>query len=207
MKTILFQGDSITHADRSRENDGNMGKGYPTLVSSQIGYEYPGRFITVNRGISGNRIVDLYARIKADIINLKPDIISILIGVNDVGWEIYNRNGVDTDKFFKVYCMLLEEIKEALPEAKVMILEPFLLKGTATEPYWEQFQNGVYEKAQKAKEVAKIYDLQFLSLQNKFDEAAKLASDAYWLTDGIHPTPAGHEIIKREWIRAFKNLV
>ena len=116
MKTILFQGDSITDAGRSREDDANLGLGYPTLVKGELGFEYPGRYTMLNRGISGNRVVDLYARIKADIINLKPDVMSILIGVNDVWHELGGHNGVDAEKYFKIYSMLIEEIKEALPE-------------------------------------------------------------------------------------------
>ena len=88
MKTILFQGDSITDAGRARDNDANRGVGYPHLVSARLGCDNPTEFNFINRGISGNRIVDLYARIKADIINLKPDVMSILIGVNDVWHEI-----------------------------------------------------------------------------------------------------------------------
>ena len=84
MKRILFQGDSITDCGRARENDAHVGTGYALLVKSQLGFENPGEYEFYNRGISGNRIVDLYARIKADIINLAPDYISILIGVNDV---------------------------------------------------------------------------------------------------------------------------
>ena len=98
---ILFQGDSITDAGRSRDNDQYIGTGYPLLVKSELGYKFPGKYEFINRGISGNRIVDLYARIKADIINIKPDVMSILIGVNDVWHEFgVNPNGVSSEKFF-----------------------------------------------------------------------------------------------------------
>ncbi|MBQ9920892.1 MAG: lysophospholipase, partial [Clostridia bacterium] len=86
---ILFQGDSITDAGRARDNDINLGTGYPMLVKATLGFEEPGKYEFFNRGISGNRVVDLYARIKNDIINLKPDVMSILIGVNDV-WHEYS---------------------------------------------------------------------------------------------------------------------
>ena len=119
MKTILFQGDSITDAGRSRENDENMGVGYPTMVAGELGYENPGEYRFLNRGISGNRSVDLYARIKSDIICLKPDVMSILIGVNDVWHELDSGNGVDGDKYFMIYSLLLKEIKEALPLTKI----------------------------------------------------------------------------------------
>lgn len=206
MKTILFQGDSITDAGRSREDDSHTGIGYPTLVKAELGFECPGQFVWYNRGISGNRVVDLYARIKSDIINLKPDVMSILIGVNDVWHELDRRNGVDADKFFKVYAMLIEEIREALPDTKIMILEPFVLKASATEGAWEQFRTEVQRRAEKAREIAEKYGLPFVPLQEKFNEAARLAPNNYWLADGVHPTTAGHELIKREWIRAFRKL-
>ena len=206
MKTILFQGDSITDAGRSREDDSFTGVGYPTLVKSELSFKCPNQFVWYNRGISGNRVVDLYARIKADIINLKPDIMSILIGVNDVWHEFDNQNGVDAEKYFKVYSMLIEEIKEALPCVQIMILEPFVLKASATEGCWEQFQSEVKKRAAKAKEIAEKYGLLFVPLQDKFDEALQLAPANYWLVDGVHPTAAGHELIKREWVCAFKNL-
>lgn len=212
MKTILFQGDSITDVFRDREDIFHTGRGYPTLVRAEIQLEYPNQYIMYNRGISGDRIVDIYARIKSDIINLKPDIMSILIGVNDVWHEINYTNGVEPDKFYKIYSMLIEEIKAALPDIQIMIMEPFVLEGEATEntedcpDKWERFNTEVKKTAQKAYEIAQKYELPFIYLQNKFDEAAKLAPNSYWLHDGVHPTPAGHEIIKREWIKCFENL-
>lgn len=212
MQTILFQGDSITDAGRSREDDNNLGLGYPTLVKGELGFEYPNQYVMYNRGISGNRVVDLYARIKADFINLKPDIMSILIGVNDVWHEFGGHNGVDAEKYYKIYSMLIEEIKAALPDVKIMILEPFVLRGIGTEnteaepDKWNIFHAEVLKRAEKARKIAETYDLTFIPLQDKLDEAAKLASNSYWLMDGVHPTTAGHELIKREWIKAFKSL-
>lgn len=204
MKTILFQGDSITDAGRLHMADAEQGKGYTTFVTGELGFDYPGEYRFINRGVSGNRSVDVYARMKADILNLKPDVMSILIGVNDVWHEISYQNGVATEKFFRIYSMMIEEIKEALPDIKIMILEPFVLKGTATEENIEAFKTGVTEKAQKAKEVADKYKLPFIPLQKLFDEASKKAPESYWLYDGVHPTAAGHELIKREWIKCFK---
>jgi len=206
MKTILFQGDSITDAGRSREDDSCFGWGYPLRVKEELEFEYPNTYAMYNRGISGNRVVDLYARLKSDILNLKPDYMSILIGVNDVWHEFEAQNGVDVEKYFKVYSMLIEEIKEALPEIKIMILEPFTLKGTGNEQYFEEFRDEVAKRAKKAKEIAEKYDLSFVPLQEKFDEAAKLAPNNYWLADGVHPTTVGHELIKREWMKAFQGM-
>lgn len=206
MQTILFQGDSITDGGRSRDNNNNLGVGYPTLVKGELGYDNPGQYTFYNRGISGNRIVDLYARIKADFINLKPDYLSILVGVNDVWHEYGRQNGVSAEKYFKIYSMLIEEIKETLPETQIMILEPFVLKGSGTEENFDEFQAEVRKRAEKAKEIAEKYNLSFIALQDKFDEASKKASSEYWLIDGVHPTAMGHELIKRSWIKEFKKL-
>lgn len=204
MKTILFQGDSITDASRSREDDNKLGLGYPTLVKGILGFEEPGAYTFYNRGISGNRIVDLYARIKMDLINLKPDVVSILIGVNDVWHDISKENGVDAEKYYKIYSMLIEEVKEALPDIKIMILEPFVLKGSATEEAWDCFEREVHKRAEKAKAIAEKYNLTYIPLQEHFDEALKFCPADYWLRDGVHPTTMGHELIKREWIKAYK---
>ena len=206
MKTILFQGDSITDAGRARDNDSNVGVGYPVLVKGTIGFEHPGEYTFFNRGISGNRVVDVYARIKSDIINLKPDVMSILIGVNDVWHELNYTNGVDTKRFEMYYNLLIEQLKEALPNLKIMILEPFVLKGTATEENFADFQADVFEKAKAAKRVAEKNNLSFIPLQEKFDEACKKAPASYWLYDGVHPTPAGHEILKNIWLEKFEEI-
>ena len=214
MKRILFQGDSITDCGRARENDVNVGTGYALLTKSQLGFEHPGEYEFYNRGISGNKIVDLYARIKRDIINLAPDYISILVGVNDV-WHEFDfggHDGVDADKFEKIYCMLVEEIKAALPNVKIMIMEPFCLQGRGTENTgeqpnkWNMFNEEVKKRAEKAKKVAQEYNLTFVELQNVFNKAAEVKEGTYWLEDGVHPTAMGHELICREWIKAFKKM-
>lgn len=204
---ILFQGDSITDAGRNWSNDVDLGKGYAHLVEASLGFEAPNQYEFFNRGISGNRIVDLYARIKRDVINLKPDVMSILIGVNDVWHEVGdNPNGVDNDKFFKIYSMFIEEIKEALPNIKIMILEPFVLEGPATTEHWEYFDTETKKRAQMARKIAEKFGLPFIELQKGFDELATKAPNTYWLGDGVHPTAKGHEFIKTEWLKAFKAL-
>ena len=212
MKTILFQGDSITDAGRSREADIVVGDGYPVLVKAWLGYEYPEEYRFLNRGISGNRVVDLYARMKEDILNLKPDYMSILIGVNDVWHELEIGQGVDAEKYERIYGMLIEEVLEALPDIKIMILEPFVLEASGTQSTeekpqkWETFSKEVRKRAQKAKAVAEKYGLTFVPLQEKFDEVAKNTANAYWLVDGVHPDAMGHEAIKREWLKAFESM-
>ena len=206
MKTILFQGDSITDAGRDYYDDNRRGLGYPQLVTAHLGYENPGEYTFINRGISGNRIVDVYARIKKDITNLNPDIMSVLIGVNDVWHEINYQNGVDTEKFEKIYSMLIEEVLAACPNCKIMIFEPFVLKGTATEEHWDEFLNGVKEKAAASRRVAEKYGLEFIPLQDKLDALCEKAPASYWLWDGVHPNPAAHELIAREWLNTYEKI-
>lgn len=205
MKTFLLQGDSITDAGRSRENDAALGQGYPNLVAAELMFDHPGQFHIVNRGISGNRVVDLYARIKKDFLNLKPDYLSILIGVNDV-WHDYaaEPNGVADDRYRRVYDMLIEEIRAELPDVKIYILEPFVLRGSGTEDHWEEFDREVRLRAVSAKWIAEKYDLPFVELQEKFDQMCEKCEPSYWLKDGVHPTAAGHELIARALIETVK---
>ena len=125
---ILFQGDSITDVGRNREDINSAGCGYPLLVKAQLGFEEPQKYEFINKGISGNRIVDIYARMKCDILHIKPDVMSILIGINDVWHDVIGEvpNGVDNDKFFKIYSMLIEEIKAELPDIKIIIMVPIM---------------------------------------------------------------------------------
>ena len=206
MKKILFQGDSITDCDRSREKEYKLGTGYAMLVEAALGFECPDEYEFANRGISGNRIVDVYARIKKDIINLAPDVLSILIGVNDVWHEVSYQNGVAAEKFEKIYRMLIEEIREALPAVKIIILEPFVLSGPATEEHIDVFTSEVALRAKAAKRIADDFGLTFVPLQAGFEALAKKAPATYWLRDGVHPTAKGHEFIKQEWLRAFRTL-
>lgn len=203
---ILFQGDSITDAGRSRENDMRLGEGYPLLVKASLGFSEQGKYEFFNRGIGGNRSIDVYARIKKDIINLKPDIISVLMGVNDVWHELDEEDGLDNDKYFKIYDMLIQEVKDALPNIKIMIMEPFVLKGNATEAKWDAFAPEVKKRAAMARKISEKYNLPFIELQKGFDKLSENIDSSYWLTDGVHPSPMGHEYIKQEWIKAFESL-
>ena len=216
MKKILFQGDSITDAGRVQTSpagaNGAMGFGYPLLVQAKLGVDCPGEYEFVNHGISGNRIVDLYARVRRDMIHDAPDVLSILIGVNDVWHDLADiPNGVSAPKFERVYDLLLDEIVEALPHTRLMILEPFVLPGPATKnpdnpALWEFFSREVPLRAQAARRVAERHHAYFLPLQERFDEACRLAEPVYWLRDGVHPSPMGHELIAREWIKAFRQI-
>ena len=164
MKTFVFQGDSITDAGRSRDNDTYRGNGYPTLVAGHLGYQYPGQFRFLNRGVSGDRVVDINSRIRRDLINLEPDYVSILIGINDVWHEIGGRNGVNNTKFYKTYCDIIEELLRMCPGVTVFILEPFVLEAAATKDNWDIFRRETAMRAESARRVAEKYGLSFVPL-------------------------------------------
>ena len=211
-KVILFQGDSITDCGRDKEKFLHNGRGYAHLCEAELTYREPGAYTCYNRGISGNRVVDLYARIGMDMLYLKPDYMSILIGINDVWHEYTRHNGVNAKKFEMVYGLMIEELLENLPNLKIMIMEPFVLKGSATwtdEEHpgrWEYFSAECELRRAAAKRIAERYNLPFVPLQELFTEAAATAPEGYWLKDGVHPTPAGHALIRDQWMKAFEKM-
>ncbi|MBO7520268.1 MAG: lysophospholipase, partial [Clostridia bacterium] len=137
---------------------------------------------------------------------------SILIGVNDVGHEFSGNNGVDAQKYEKIYSMMIEEIKAELPDIRIMIMEPFCLKGRATEnteerpDKWNEFNTELRIRAAKARAIAEKYGLPFIPLQQKLDDCSLKTGATYLLGDGVHPTAMGHELIAREWIKAFNEI-
>lgn len=209
MKVFLFQGDSITDASRDDEEivNAGLGCGYAFFLASEFEKQHKGAFRFINRGDSGDRITDVYARIKEDIINLKPDMMSILIGINDVSHELTMQCGVSPKKFRMIYEMLIDEIKESLPEIKIIILEPFVLKGTATEKLWTEFNAEVRKMAAIARLVAEKYNFDFVPLQDQFDALSSDENVGYWSEDGIHPTIAGHHLIKEELQKVLEKYI
>lgn len=208
---ILFQGDSITDAQRNYESKLFSGHGYVTMVKGELGYNYPEQYTFENRAISGSRLPDVYARIKADIINLNPDYLSFLIGVNDSASNFAHNNGLATAKFEKLYSLFLEEIFEALPNVKVILLEPFVLYNKDTDGVYsagcyENLRRDVEEKAAVARKMSEKFSAAFVPLQKKFDEVFNPDFPEYWIYDGVHPTAAGHALIAKEWLKKFEEI-
>jgi len=203
-RVILFQGDSITDGARGRNDDPNhiLGHSYAYIIGAKLGYLWAEQEpVFINRGISGNRASDLYARWNEDAISLKPDLISILIGVNDA-WRTLNGepSGV-TDRFERAYRHVLEETREVLPDAELVLCEPFILNTGAPSQNWEAWSERVTAYGQTVRGLAEQFGAVFVPLQSAFDEACGRAKASYWLWDGVHPTAAGHELIARQWLK------
>ncbi|MCU6709943.1 SGNH/GDSL hydrolase family protein [Paenibacillus sp. J5C_2022] len=199
---ILFQGDSITDGNRGRDEDSSyiLGQGYPFLISGKLGFELAEKQpIFINRGGSGNRASELYARWNEDALNLRPDLISILIGVNDVGWAL---NSI-TDRFERSYRHLLEETKSVLPDTGLVLCEPFLLNTGLDR--WEERKRQIEHYQRTVRRLAEQFQAVFVPLQEAFNNACTRADAAYWIWDGVHPTAAGHDLIAREWLNAVQN--
>lgn len=206
MKTILFQGDSITDARRERSIETSLGMGYAGLVAGMMGLKDPNKYDFINRGIGGNRVVDLYARWKMDCLNLKPDYVSILVGVNDVWHELEIQNGLDAQQYEKIYRMLLEDTMGKLPDTKIILMTPFLMKYSATEKCWDYFYSEVQKRSEIVCKLAGDYNLPLIELQSKFNEMLEKAPVERWTADGVHPTMFGHGLIAREWVKCFEKI-
>ncbi len=206
---ILFFGDSITDMGRNRgecDDIWTYGSGYPFLVASALYRQDPTKFQVINRGIAGNRIVDLYARVKADVWHEQPDILSVLVGVNDIWHEFDWQNGVEQDRFERMYEMLIDDTLRRLPNVKMILCEPFVLKASATAEKFEQFKQ-VYDYAKIVKRLAEKHNLYFLPLQEKFNRAADKFGAEYYLYDGVHPNVAGATLIADAWLQLFESKI
>ena len=209
---ILFLGDSITDAKRERSFEGHLyglGYGYVNQVAASLMQEDAFGFEFVNRGIGGNRVVDLYARVKSDVWYEHPDLLSILVGVNDACHDFHEiPNGVEVDRFEKVYRMLLEDTKKALPKAKLILCEPFILCGEySVGVIGKEKLQAVKRNAAVAKKLAEEFSIPFVSLQEKFDLAAKKYGAERLLPDGVHPNSLGASLIAKEWLSVFKKEI
>jgi len=202
---ILFQGDSITDGNRSRDTDWNhvLGHGYAYLLAAQLWYEYPATgFQFFNRGISGNQVPDLAARWQTDALALKPDLISILIGVNDTLNAVNGNREAMISSFEKTYRDLLKLTRQQLPSVELVICEPFILPVGRVKEKWSDFYREISGRQEAAKNLAGEFNAIYLPLQQRFDEAAeKYPPSSYWLWDSVHPMPNGHEMIALNWRR------
>jgi lysophospholipase L1-like esterase len=201
---ILFQGDSITDGGRGRNGDPNhiLGHSYAFLIAARYGASYPERnLVFFNRGVSGNKIPQLAERWQKDTLDLKPTVVSILIGVNDIWHPLNAGQAVSAEQFEAAYDKLLAETVAALPKVKLVLGEPFILPGKATNEKWEVWQGQLRKFQAIVEKLAAKYHAPVVHYQRAFDVAAKRAPAEYWIWDGVHPTYAGNQLMADEWIR------
>ena len=209
--TIVFQGDSITDAWRRKEryyaNDAHgMGEGYVYQIVSRLLGAHPDKNIRCyNRGISGNKVFQLDQRWKEDCLQLGPDVLSLLIGVNDF-WHTLTHGYKGTAALFeKDLRALLDRTKKAHPAVKLILGEPFAVKGgtAISEAWFPTFPE--YQAA--VKRIAKDYGAALIPYQSIFDEALKSGSVDYWCADGVHPSIAGGFLMAEGWMKAFEEII
>jgi lysophospholipase L1-like esterase len=204
---ILFQGDSITDAGRDRSkqlaNHGrSFGTGYTHILASWLLEKLAGEDLKIyNRGISGNKVYQLAERWEADCLDLKPDVLSILIGVNDY-WHKRNGNYDGTPEVYeRDYRNLLIRTKETLPDVKLVICQPFILTHTsAVDESWVEPFNA-YQRI--AARMAEEFGAVWVPFQEAFDRALDLAPETYWAGDGVHPSMAGAQLMAEAWLKAL----
>lgn len=195
---VLFQGDSITDMNRGRTEDPNhiLGHSYAFLIAARSGASSPGLDLTfLNRGISGNKVADLAGRWQADAIDLNPDILSILIGINDV------CGGTDMDRFERDYDDLLARTRQALPKVKLVLCEPFGVEATWPHGSWDAVATRLATARAAVARLARKHGALLVPLQSVFDAAARRAPANHWTWDGIHPTYSGQQLIADQWTR------
>jgi lysophospholipase L1-like esterase len=211
-ETILFQGDSITDAkrDRAKENEVNtaalLGNGYPLFTAAGILANHAAKDLQIyNRGISGNKVYQLAERWDKDCIDLKPNLLSILIGVNDFWHAKLGRYEGTVATYETDYRALLTRTKQALPEVKIVICEPFIVHGgSALDDTWE---SGFAPYRNVARKLAREFDLTFVPFQAVYNEALTQAGSKYWSTDGVHPTMAGAQLMAQAWTKAVTSVL
>lgn len=209
--TILFQGDSITDAGRDRggrlRNDAAaMGRGYAYLAMCRLLADRPGSGLAVyNRGISGDRVPDLSERWGTDCVALQPDVLSILIGVNDLWHKMEGRSSGTVAQYESGYAELLEQTRRALPRTRLVLCEPFALRcGAVTERWFPEFD----ERRAVAARLAQRSGAAFVPFQDVFDRALRAGSTPeYWAADGVHPTPQGHQLMADAWLASVRPLL
>jgi lysophospholipase L1-like esterase len=206
--TVLFQGDSITDAGREKErelpnNARSLGSGYAFLAASRMMNELPEKeLIIYNRGISGNKVYQLAERWEKDCLSLKPNLLSILIGVNDY-WHMRNGNYEGTVQVYESdFRSLLQLTKEKLPEVTLVICQPFAVQNTSAVD--ETWVSPMKEYQAAARKMADEFNAIWVPFQEVFDEAVKHAPATYWTADGVHPSMAGAQLMAEAWLRSVE---
>lgn len=213
---ILFQGDSLTDCGRDRNNERpnvHLGNGYVNMICGElIGADPQAGYEVYNRGVGGNRIADMYARWIEDALNPEYDLLSILCGVNDVGFAQRMNRGSDAERFEFIYDRMLEEVKKTHPQARIMLIEPFLFRfayqdglgGCDIDRDWDIWSSEIRKRGAAARRLAKKHGALFVPMFDHFETlSAQFGAQTYSI-DCIHLTPAGNYILARRWMEAAR---
>ncbi len=200
---ILFQGDSITDGNRGRNADPNhlLGHGYAFIIAARHGAAFPAAQLDfMNRGVSGNTVLDLAKRWKADTLDLQPSLLSVLIGVNDAG------KNVPLDEYEQTYDRLLTDARAANANIRLVLCEPFMLAvGEKADAQTERREN-VKQRQAIVEKLAAKHHAAVVHFQRVFDEACTRAPAEHWIWDGVHPTYSGHQLMADEWERVVREF-
>ncbi len=199
----MFQGDSITDARRDQNQSqanhaGALGTGYPALLGPELLRDHPTLGLQIyNRGISGHKVPDLDKRWQTDTIDLKPALLSILIGVNDIWHKLNGRYDGTVADYETGFAALLAKTRKALPQVTIVVCEPFVLRcGAINDSWFPEFD----QRRAAAKKVATDAGTLWVPFQSMFDEAvAAGTAPSYWAGDGVHPSLAGHSLMAQAW--------
>ena len=206
---ILFQGDSITDCGRNREDpqpnfSPSLGAGYAKIAAGMLLVQHADKNLAIhNRGVGGDRVTRMADRWRADCLDLKPDVLSILIGVNDT-WHGTGKGlpiEVPLDVYEATYRKLLDDARQANPKVRYVLCPPFVLRCGAVDDRW--FPE-ITDRMAIVKQIARDYDAVLVDFQAAFDEAVKTTAPDYWAADGVHPTLAGHTLMAQTWVEAVR---
>ncbi|MFC9593855.1 SGNH/GDSL hydrolase family protein [Streptomyces sp. NPDC056944] len=210
--TVMFTGDSITDCQRLESEDG-LGFGYPLRIAGEWGLRHPDRQLSwLNTAIAGQKVRDLESRWQQDVLEARPDLVSLLVGVNDMGWHTLDPEGqvISAEEFEAGYDRLLAPLAEAGTE--LILIEPFLLpiRGVVEagggsvligEKERSAWRADLDPKIQAVRKLARVYGAHLIAADGMFAELGAMTGPEYWAADGVHPTPAGHAALASAWLR------
>ncbi len=196
--TVLFQGDSITDAGRKHNVHEALGEGYSMLTTAWLSASHPEKRLRfINRGLAGNRVRDLRNRWNKDCLDLKPSLVSIMVGINDAFGKPFWREPTSTESFRSDYEFILEQTRINL-KSDIVLVEPFLLSNSEN---YEKTKITLMPILEIVRELSSQFRTILIPLNEIFAKAECLADAPYWSLDGVHPTLAGHALIALSWIR------
>jgi lysophospholipase L1-like esterase len=199
---VLFQGDSITDAGRSRENLADLGGGYPGLIAAWYSALYPQKRVRfLNRGISGNRAADLHSRWNVDCLDLQPAWVSILIGINDT-WRRFDSNDPTSAEVYQQHFLAILKSTHQMG-ARLIIMDPFVLPVPPDRRGWRV---DLDPKIQVARDLAREFGAIYVPLDGLFAAVSIRREPGFWLPDGVHPSAEGHALIAQAWLKAVQAI-